>query len=332
MNDLVGLIDKELREVFQGYSMPLYRIMSYHLGLEDTQGNITTTVGRTRNYGLASLIVCSRLGGNIDTLMPAAASLELTSGFNQIHEDIENGTPNRDGQDAVWWVWGPAQGINAGDGMHALARLVMLKIQERGSPPDIAYKSIKLLDECSLNICVGRFTDLEAQERIDINVKSYLDMASRKTGSLYACAMQLGALIGIPDSPYVESLGLCGTNLGIAIQVSNDIKAIWGSGESKFEPNLEVLNKKKLLPVTYAIEIGDLKIKRRLGDIYFKRVLGQNDAVIIREILDETDAKTFCENIIQEKIADANKAIDVFAREYDNSTLVSDLFKYQDAK
>lgn len=332
MNDLVGLIEKELREVFQSRSIPLYRMMSYHLGLEDAQGKITTTVNRIWSHGLACLMVCRGLGGNIDTLIPAAASLELTNGFNQIHEDIENGTPNRDGQDAVWWVWGPAQAINAGDGMHALARLVMLKIQERGSSPDIAYKSIQLLDECSLNMCVGRFLDLEAQERIDLDVNSYLEMAYGKTGSLYACAMKLGALIGMPDSPHIESLGLCGTNLGVAIQVSNDIKAIWGNDESASGINPEVLNKKKLLPVAYAVEVGDLKIKRRLGDIYFKRVLEQDDAAIVREILDETGAKTFCENIVQQRIENANKAIEVFEREYGESTLVTDLLRYQDTK
>tara|TARA_Y100000588_G_scaffold98603_1_gene107147 strand:+ start:697 stop:1695 length:999 start_codon:yes stop_codon:yes gene_type:complete len=332
MNDLVGVIEKELREVFQSRSIPLYRMMSYHLRLEDARGNITTTVDRIWSHGLACLMVCRELGGNIETLLPAAASLELTNGFNEIHEDIENGTPSRDGQDAVWWVWGPAQAINAGDGMHALARLVMLKIQERGSSADIAYKSIQVLDECSLSMSVGRFLDLEAQERIDIDVNSYLEMADGKTGSLYACAMKLGALIGKPDSPHVESLGLCGTNLGVAIQISDDIRAIWGNDESDFDMNPEVLNKKKLLPVAYAIEVGDLKIKRRLGDIYFKRVLEQDDATAVREILDETGAKTFCENIVNQKIEEANKAIESFEREYGESNLVSDLLRYRNTK
>ena len=69
-----------------------------------------------------------------------------------------------------------------------------------------------------------------------------------------------------------------------------------------------------------------------LGDIYFKRVLEQDDAAIVREILDETGAKTFCENIVQQRIENANKAIEVFEREYGESTLVTDLLRYQDTK
>ena len=66
------------------------------------------------------LLACEACGGP-DVALPAAAAVELVQGFTEIHDDVQGGIPTRDGRDAVWWVWGPAQAINAGDGMHGWA-------------------------------------------------------------------------------------------------------------------------------------------------------------------------------------------------------------------
>ena len=55
------------------------------------------------------------------TALPAAAGVEMAHGFSLIHEELRLGSPTRGDRPALWWVWGHAQGINAGDGMYALA-------------------------------------------------------------------------------------------------------------------------------------------------------------------------------------------------------------------
>ena len=88
--------------------------------------------------------------------------------------------------------------------MHALARLAIFRLQERGVPPDTTFRAVRLLDEASLEVCEGRFRDLEAQERIDLDVEGYLKIASSKTGALYSCAMKLGSVAAGADGLLIE--------------------------------------------------------------------------------------------------------------------------------
>ena len=65
------------------------------------------------------------------------------------------------------------------------------------------------------------------------------------------------------------------------------------------------MNKKKILPVVYAISKGAISEKRRLGEIYFKRVLEPSDISTVRKILEDMGAKEYCENLAEKYHSDA---------------------------
>ena len=162
-----------------------------------------------------------------------------------------------------------------------------------------------MLDEAALDLCEGRFRDIEAQERIDLDFDGYMEMAASKSGSLYACAMGLGALTAGAGQEAVDAMSRCGRQVGVALQVQNDVRDIWGG-----DPSPEVLNKKKLLPVVHALGKATIAEKRRLGDIYFKRVLGPEDVVALREVLDDMGSRQFCEDLAASCRADALEALE----------------------
>ena len=55
------------------------------------------------------------------------SSLYLFKSGLSIHEEIGAGTPNINNKDTLWWKWGPAQAINAGDCLYSLSRLMILE-------------------------------------------------------------------------------------------------------------------------------------------------------------------------------------------------------------
>ncbi|MBM3944198.1 MAG: polyprenyl synthetase family protein [SAR202 cluster bacterium] len=308
--DLSHRVDAELRDVFQSRDMPLYRMLSYHLAWEDRNGEPELRAGRDRVYGSACLAACAAAGGDIESALPAAAAVEMVNAFAQIHDDVEGGNQHRANRDAVWAVWGPAQAINAGDGMHALARLALLRLMKRGVSPEKTFRATQLMDRASLALCEGRYDDLEAQERINLSVKAYLKMAEAKSGALLGCAMRLGALVAQDDEQAGKAMGECGTKAGLALQVQADADALWSPGGNTVEAAIEVLNKKKLLPVVYAIEKADVRDKRRLGDIYFKRVLGREDIDAIRTLAEGLGAREFCNETVSRLRGEAAAAVD----------------------
>ena len=210
--------------------------------------------------------------------------------FCDIHDDIQSGKVTHDGHDSVWWKWGPAQAINAGDGMHALARMALLRLTERDFEPAAVFEAVKLLDHGSLATCEGRFMDLEAQERLDITSDSYLKMAALKTGSLFSCAAEFGALAADSNSELRQDYAEIGRDLGTAIQITDDLRQMDTALRGEGPPSDDLMNKRKLYPVVRAFEIATPRERRRLGDYYFKRVLDPADAAGLAKLVDELGA------------------------------------------
>lgn len=312
MENLILRIEDEMRSLVSSRDMPLYKIMAYHIGW-DGEGR---AVQKRRDDGVLCLLSTKATGGDVDKTLPAAAAIELVHGFCEIHEDVQEGKPQRDGRDAVWWKWGPAQAINAGDGMHALARLAMSRLVQPGITAAKTFQAVQLLDEASLRTCEGRFLDLEAQERIDMSVQSYMEMAAKKTGSLTSCAMHLGGLWGTDDQKVLDVLAECGTKIGLAAQISGDVQEMWGNEQ---EPSHEVMNKKKLLPIVYALEKANRNEKRRLGEAFFKRVLEPDDARRLREAVEDMGAKRHCEELVRDYRDQAIGALDTLGIKKDTA-------------
>lgn len=294
-SEFEAAIEAELRDMFRSRDLALYDMMTYHMGWgNDDSGSSYPGGTNGRTYGVACLTACDVVGGDVETCLPAAAALELLQGFLQIHDDVQSGSPQRKGRDAVWWKWGPAQAINAGDAMYAMARIALFRLTERGVSTKDTYQAVRILDETSLALCEGRYHDLEARERIALGVEEYLAMASDKGAALYVGAMKLGAHVGGADDSLANALAEFGSKIGIARQIQDDVDELWAGNEASDE----VLNKKKLLPLVYTVENADVSVKRRLGDIYFKRVLDTADVESIRGILEESGGREFAQDMV----------------------------------
>ena len=278
-------LNAALREFVESRTLPLYDMMSYQLGWGREEGEAASLGPPPRLHGGLALAAAYASGGDYQPAINHAISVEMMNSFWLIHNDIEDGNTERAGRPSVWWHWGPAQAINAGDGMHALARLTMLDLQRRGLSADLTFRAMQALDRASLQMCEGRFRDMEAQERIDMSVDGYLEMARAKSGSLLSGAMRLGALIGSGgDEAAADAFGTAGEELGVAMQAAGDDLDLFG-GEDGGALSEEVLNKKKLLPVVYAIAGAGPSERRRLGDVYFKRVLEPADVAEVRSLV-----------------------------------------------
>lgn len=291
-------LEQELRSVLSGQEGLLDNMLLYQLGWMDEQGNPMSGLSGERLHPLLCFLSCESLAGDYEAAPPAAAAVELVHNYSLIHEDVQAGSPNRGDRPTIWWIWGPGQAINAGDGMHALARLALMRLQERGMPVARVMEAMRLMDQSCLTMCEGQYLDLSFQEKLDVGVEPYLKMAAGRTGALMSCAMGLGALAATEDGAAVEAFKKCGENIGVAYQMRRDIDDLQGSRDGG--PSGDVLNKKKLLPIVYAMATGDVSLKRELGTIYFKRVLEPPDVEQVTGILARVGALEYTQKRVQE--------------------------------
>ena len=277
-------------------------MLRYHLGWIDQQGLAQDTPVSLSFQPTVALAVCDALSGGVDPALPAAAGVELVRNFTLIHADVQSARMESPDRPSVWWVWGPAQAINAGDGLHALGRTTIMRLAQRGVPAERVLRSVQSMDRACLSLCEGQYMELDFQDRQLVTADAYYDMISRRSGSLTGCSAELGALaVGIDGTgePAYAAFTEMGRLLGMAWQITRDVAETWGRhGDGMTSSN--ALNKKKSLPLIHAMETCPVAAKRELANIYVKRVLENSDLSRIIEILDEAGSREFAESKARE--------------------------------
>ncbi len=241
---LQAFLDKQPLDLTPG----LKQMLSYHMGWEDG--------GRPgkRIRPLLTLLCNQAFGGAISYAFPAAVSLEYLHNFTLIHDDIEDRSPQRHGQDTVWYRWGVPQAINAGDAMFSIAQLAMLGLADI-CPIDVALQAAHRLNEICLHLTQGQYLDISFETEGSIPLETYLTMIEGKTAALVAFAAELGGITAGKDTSIICILSEFGRNLGIAFQIQDDFLGIWG------DPNItgkstasDISTKKKTLPILYGLQ------------------------------------------------------------------------------
>ena len=282
------LIERALRaslELPKDPALPLYRMMRYQLGWIDAAGE-ERHAETFRWLGALCLEASVALGGEPEQCAPSAAAIELLGESAAVHEDMQTAAQQRAGQDAVWWVWGPAQAINAGDGLYALARLSILDTLS-GDAAARLPATLTELDTAALEYYQGQYHDLQLQERVDVTEQQYMRMARGKYGALIGGALALGAVAAGADEATTRAFREAGIEMGVASLIASEERLFWGEGGQAGR----ALNKSKLYPVVAALQHGTLTQKRALGGYYFKRVMEPDDLAGIRSVLEESGAR-----------------------------------------
>ncbi len=258
---------------------------------------------------LLALTSCEALTGDFHPAMPAAAGVDLVYNFTLVHGDVQSARPQAQDRPSIWWVWGPAQAINAGDGLHALGRTTIMRLAQRGVPAKRVLHAVESLDRACLTLCEGQYMDLEFQDRLMVTSAAYLDMIARKTGALTGCSAESGALASGAELAACDKFGDMGSKMGMAWQINLDVTDLWGRhGDALTASN--VLNKKKSLPLIHAMENSTVAAKRELGTIYAKRVLEPEDAARLLAILETSEARRFAEDKARELMDQAMDSMD----------------------
>ncbi len=306
-----SLVEQSLRAMFAQQPPPLYHLMEYQMGWLDERGMpLEAPAPQARIHAGFSLLATQATGGDLGRALPVAAAVELVYQFIQVHADIQEGSQQRHNKPTVWWIWGPAQAINAGDGLHALARLSLMRLSEHGVSPEELLQLLHTLDTACLRLCEGLHQELVYGERVDITPEAYLKMAREEVGALLGCALELGAMAGAPSSDVGPSLREFGESLGVAWQVQEDIQMLWGQPLSGKTPGLYALNKRKGFPVAYALAHASTAQKRELGTLFFKRVMEPVDLEQVTSILDKLDARPCAQEVARHHLEEAIRCLE----------------------
>ena len=160
-----------------------------------------------------------------DSLMKIALAVELLHNFTLVHDDIMDNDDTRHGQEAVHSKWDNSTGILAGDGINAIAQILLSGL------PDRSNAICRFFNQATLEVCEGQALDKEFENDESISEEQYLEMIEKKTGSLLgACAALPATLIGA-DQEVIDYFNQFGRSLGNGFQIHDDLLEIYSNPE-----------------------------------------------------------------------------------------------------
>ena len=132
------------------------------------------------------LSLCEALGADPEDCLPAAVCLELVHRTSLVFDDIQDRTPERNGQPALWEKYGMEQSLNAGLALSGCARMALTKLTGPSLPEGVALRTLQIMETSLVRLCWGQCLDLQQQNGGPPNLLEYLQMVRLKTGALLA--------------------------------------------------------------------------------------------------------------------------------------------------
>ena len=269
-----------------GASNHFWRMVHYHLGWCDADGGNADSSSGKQVRPLLVVLAAEAAGGDYRQALPLAAAVELVHNFSLVHDDVQDRSEERRHRATVWKLWGEAQAINVGDGLHVLANQSIAGASCAGLSGESVLAALDVFNDASLRLCVGQYLDMEFQDREDVSTDDYLEMIRGKTAALIGASLALGAIAGGAPEPARRLARQAGIDLGIAFQVQDDVLGMWGAAERTGKPtDGDIIARKKTYPVVFALERPSRNAK--LLELYRS---GRTDPKTIAEIRSAIDS------------------------------------------
>ena len=119
------------------------------------------------------------------------------------------------------------------------------------------------------DICDGEVLQLRALGDLELSPTSYVEIARKKTASLFAASAECGAIMGGASAREVEGLRAFGDAFGIAFQMKDDLLDITADERSLGKPVGNDLTERKVtIPLIEALAAGDGNFRREVRSFY----------------------------------------------------------------
>jgi len=260
------LIESAIRRSALPSRSHLGRMTAYHMGWVTPDGEPALADSGKRVRPALCLWACEALGEPPSCALPAAIAVELIHNFTLIHDDIQDGDEQRRHRPTVWSIWGSAQGINAGDGMLAMA---LRNLLAPGPGAERRMRAAHALSAAVVDVVEGQCMDIALEGSPGASQATYLKLATAKTGALLGASLAAGAILAGAGEDIVRNFDSAGRLLGLAFQIRDDWLGTWGDPEVTGKGRTGDLARRKLTyPVVAAYEVASPPRRRELRRLF----------------------------------------------------------------
>ena len=225
--------------------------------------------GKRIRPGLA-IAACEAMDGDVETVLPFAAAVEMIHTYSLIHDDlpcIDNDDLRR-GKPTCHKMFGDAVALLAGDALLTEAFRVMTDPRQSAASPEITKKVVYEIARAAgaAGMVGGQAVDVIYEGKK--GTKRIVNLIHRKkTGALIRASVLTGALVGNANNKELKCFTTYGESIGLAFQIMDDLLDVEGT-EAAVGKKLKKDTEKQ----TYVRFYGIAASKARIGILLDKAI------------------------------------------------------------
>lgn len=211
----------------------------------ETRGKLLCPDDEAFAWGLLPLLVVEAAGGDPDAAVPLAAATECLIAASDVLDDVEDG----DSASGLERTCGVPTAINVGLFLTCLAQLAVYRLGDLGTEAQLVRDVGRVLVTAGARACSGQQQDIDQDDAL-LTEAGYLAMVQAKSGALVEGVCRAAALLAGASPTATDGYARFGRNLGMALQVSNDVRAISAGVDHRNDLTIA----KRTLPLAFALQ------------------------------------------------------------------------------
>jgi geranylgeranyl pyrophosphate synthase len=153
-------------------------------------------------------------GCKVQDAVTVAAVAEMVHAASLIHDDVLDGARRRRGTTALHRVLGVKPAVILADFLFVRGLALLERVRARYLVPEVV-REVMLM-------CEGQWLEIRTTRVREATEERYLEIAEKKTASLFAFCCRAGALLRRAPAAEAEALTRFGLNFGMAYQLLDD--------------------------------------------------------------------------------------------------------------
>ncbi len=215
-----------------------------------------------------TLLAAEANGADARAHLPLAAYMELIHVGTLIHDDVVDRAETRRGVNATAVDFGNRVSVLAGDYLFAW----IFKNVTADYPAPVPH----ILASTLAAITDGEVLQLRAVGKLDLPVGDYIEIAIKKTATLFAASAECGAIMAGASPLRVRALHDFGLYYGIAFQMLDDLLDLTASEAELGKPvGNDLLEHKMTIPLIFALEDGGSEFREAVRRYYSRTEEGE---------------------------------------------------------
>jgi octaprenyl-diphosphate synthase len=237
------------------------------------EGYVTYAIGSRgkRLRPLMALLSGGATGGVTSGHVDLAVIVELIHIATLVHDDIMDEAERRRSQPTVNARWGNSLSVLLGDCLFAQA----LNLSTNFDNAEIS----RVIARAARSVCSGEIIQTQRRFDLHLSIDDYLRIIEMKTGSLFAAAAELGAVLNGAEPETVRALRDFGRKTGAAYQIYDDCLDVAGNEEDIGKTlGTDLRNGKMTLPILLLLGWAPPEERER----YCELILGEKPGAITK--------------------------------------------------